>query len=100
MKTMTFKDRPGAGCQLGVTLVEKGYNRKGLPVFGILRGSLVVADEIARVFSTTLNVIIARKLRAPHQPELGVGAIVNGDPIAINGERARNWFLKYFLPSA
>jgi putative phosphoribosyl transferase len=37
-----------------------------------------------------MDVIIARKLRAPYQPELGIGAVVDGDHITIiNHEVAR-----------
>jgi len=58
-------------------------------VLGIPRGGLVVADEVAKALSATLDVIIARKLRAPDQPELGIGAVVNGDHIIINEDLSR-----------
>ncbi len=49
----------------------------------------MVAGEVAEAFSATLDVIIARKLRAPYQPELGIGAVVNGDHITINEDLCR-----------
>jgi len=48
-------------------------------VLGIPRGGLPVAREVARALSAPLDVIVARKLGAPGQPELGIGAVVDGD---------------------
>ena len=47
-----------------------------------------MADEVAKALSATLDVIIARKLRTPYQPELGIGAVVDGDHISLN----ESWF--------
>ena len=50
----------------------------------------MVAEEIAQGLSAPLDVIIARKLRAPNQPELAIGAVISGDHITvINKELAR-----------
>jgi predicted phosphoribosyltransferase len=49
----------------------------------------VVADEVAKALSAVLDVIIARKLRAPFQPELGIGAAVDGDHVFLNEELVR-----------
>lgn len=43
-----------------------------------------MADEVAKALSAALDVIIAKKLRAPYQPELGIGAVVDGDHIFLN----------------
>ncbi len=59
-------------------------------VLGIPRGGIVVADEVAKVFSAALDVTIARKLRAPYQPELGIGAVVDRNHIALNEEVVRS----------
>jgi putative phosphoribosyl transferase len=45
-----------------------------------------VADEVAQALSAPLDVIITRKLRAPYQPELGIGAVVDGEHISIINE--------------
>jgi putative phosphoribosyl transferase len=89
LKDVYFDDRRDAGRQLAEALSRQGYGRGPLVVFGIPRGGLVVADEVARTFSAPLDVVIARKLRAPYQPELGIGAIVNGDHIVLNEELVR-----------
>jgi predicted phosphoribosyltransferase len=89
MKTMVFRDRREAGRLLARALLKRGFTGKETLVLGIPRGGLVVADEVARALNATLDVIIARKLRAPYQPELGVGAIVDGDHITVNQDLSR-----------
>jgi putative phosphoribosyl transferase len=81
-----FKDRHEAGQQLGAALSERGFGSATVVVFGIPRGGIVVADEVARALSAPLDVIVARKIRAPYQPELGIGAIVDGDDRGILNE--------------
>lgn len=89
METMIFKDRREAGRQLAGTLFKQRYDGENTLVLGIPRGGLVVADEVAYALSATLDVIIARKIRAPYQPELGIGAIVDGDHIIVNEDLSR-----------
>jgi putative phosphoribosyl transferase len=47
-------------------------------VFGLPRGGVAVAYEVAKALDAPLDVIVARKLGAPHQPELAIGAIAPG----------------------
>src|SRR3974390_1484072 len=89
METIILRDRQEAGRQLAKALTKRGYRGRNTLVLGIPRGGLVVADEIADALSATLDVIIARKLRAPYQPELGIGAVVNGDHVNINEDLSR-----------
>lgn len=89
MERMIFRNRREAGRQLAGRFIDRRYRGIGTLVLGIPRGGLVVADEVARALSATLDVIIARKLRAPHQPELGIGAVVDGDHITINEDLSR-----------
>jgi len=89
METNILRDRQEAGRQLAKALTERGYRGRNTLVLGIPRGGLVVADEIADALSATLDVIIARKLRAPYQPELGIGAVANGDHVNINEDLSR-----------
>jgi len=90
MKTVIFENRREAGRQLATAIIKRGYRGENTLVLGIPRGGLLVADEVAKTLSATLDVIIARKLRAPHQPELGIGAVVDGDHILLNEELVRS----------
>jgi putative phosphoribosyl transferase len=89
MKTIIFEDRREAGRQLAKALINRGYKGENTLLLGIPRGGLVVADEVAKALSAILDVIISRKLRAPYQPELGIGAVVDGDHILLNEELIR-----------
>jgi predicted phosphoribosyltransferase len=89
MKPIVFKDRREAGRLLAIALSKHPYPHPVL-VLGIPRGGVVVAYEVAEVLSAPLDVIISRKIRAPYQPELGIGAVVDGDHIPVlNDELVR-----------
>ena len=85
MKPAIFKDRRDAGRQLAIPLSKYPYSHPML-VLGIPRGGVVVAYEVAEALSAPLDVIISRKIRVPYQPELGMGAVVDGDHITILNE--------------
>ncbi len=85
-----FEDRRDAGRKLASVLSAKVVLPEPIVVLGIPRGGVVVAAEVAVALSAPLDVIIARKIRAPLKPELGIGAVVNGAHITIiNEELAR-----------
>lgn len=69
-----FKDRKSAGKLLAQHL--KQYKGKGnVLVLGIPRGGVVVAAEIARALRLPLDILVTRKIGAPMQPELALGAV-------------------------
>lgn len=72
-----FKNRKDAGRQL-VPLLLKFKSEKPV-VLALPRGGVPVGYEIAMALDAPLDVIVARKLGAPGQPELGIGAVVDGD---------------------
>jgi putative phosphoribosyl transferase len=49
-----------------------------LVVLGVPRGGVVVAAPVARRLDAPLDVVVPRKLRAPGNPELGIGAVAPG----------------------
>ncbi len=71
---MVFGDRKEAGRLLGEFLKDKIYNDDCI-VFGIPRGGVVVAKEVAKVLDLPLGIIIVRKLGVPSQTELAFGAV-------------------------
>jgi len=87
---LPFKDRRDAGIQLASALIRKNLLSETVVVFGIPRGGMVTADEVAKSLSAPLDALVARKIRAPHQPDLGIGAVaLDGDNYFINEELAR-----------
>jgi len=72
-----FADRREAGRQLAARV---GHLRDEHPiVLALPRGGVVVGFEIAKALGAPLDVIVARKLGAPDDPELAIGAVVDGD---------------------
>ena len=55
-------------------------------VLGLPRGGVVVAYEVARLLRAPLDVIVVRKLGAPFQPELAMGALAEGDVLVIQDD--------------
>lgn len=79
-----FQDRHDAATQLARRL---GSTRGAeTVVFGIPRGGVAVAAEIARDLGATLDIIVARKVGAPWQPELAIGAVTASGGQYLNAE--------------
>lgn len=70
-----FENRKQAGQALAAALEH--YRGTDSIVLAIPRGGVVTAYEVAKAFGWELDVIVPRKLRAPGQPELAIGAIAS-----------------------
>jgi putative phosphoribosyl transferase len=73
-----FEDRRDAGRRLARKLAS--YGGTDCVVVGLPRGGIVVAEEVAAALGAPLDVLVVRKLRAPNDPELAIGALVAGAP--------------------
>jgi predicted phosphoribosyltransferase len=71
-----FEDRDEAGRLLGEQLAARGFQR--VVVLAIPRGGVVVGRAAASILGAPLDVVVPRKIRAPHNPELGLGAVAQG----------------------
>lgn len=71
---MLFKDRREAGKQL-VPLLNKYKDQNDVIVLGLARGGMVTAYEVALGLNAPLNVVVVRKIGAPSNEELALGAI-------------------------
>ncbi len=77
-----FLDREDAGRQLAAEL--KGRPLHEPLVLAIPRGGVVTGAVLARELGADLDVVLARKLRAPGMPELAVGAVSEDGHIYLN----------------
>jgi len=82
---MYFKDRQEAGIRLSSLFQERKY--KGFIVLALPRGGVPVGFEIARQLNAPLEVLVARKIAIPQQPEYGLGAISELNTIIFDKER-------------
>jgi len=71
-----FADRSAAGKQLAQALDH--LSGDPVVVLGVPRGGVEVAAEVAAQHGWPLDIVIPRKVGAPHNPELGLGAIAPG----------------------
>jgi putative phosphoribosyl transferase len=71
-----FADRAAAGRLLAERLVWLGLERP--VVLALPRGGVPVGFEIAKALGAPLDLVLVRKIGAPGQPELAVGAVVDG----------------------
>jgi putative phosphoribosyl transferase len=82
---LRFADRVEAGRALAASLgVYAG--RADVVVYGLPRGGVPVAAELARALEAPLDVLLVRKLGLPHQPELAMGAIAEGGVVLFNAD--------------
>lgn len=72
-----FADRAEAGRKLGAALMR--FKNQNPCVLALPRGGVPVGLEIATMLEAPLDLVIVRKLGAPGQPELAIGAVVDGD---------------------
>jgi putative phosphoribosyl transferase len=85
-----FANRIAAGSALAQHLC--GYRgRSDVVVLALPRGGVPVGFEVARDLDAPLDVMVVRKLGAPQQPELALGAIASGGVTVLEPEMLR-WF--------
>jgi len=77
-----FKDRKEAGKILAQQL--NGFKKSNPVVLGIPRGGLIVAKEVADFLCAQLDIVLSRKLGAPGNPELAIGAISEDGKLFLN----------------
>ena len=82
---MPFKNRSVAGQQLAAAL--EGYKHQQPAILALPRGGVPVAAEVAATLKAPLDLILVRKVGVPFQPELAMGAVVDGSaPIVVRNE--------------
>jgi predicted phosphoribosyltransferase len=82
---MPFADRTQAGRALAAALLQ--YRDERPVVLALPRGGVPVAAEVARSLRAPLDLMLVRKIGVPTQPELAMGAVVDGaNPITVRNE--------------
>jgi predicted phosphoribosyltransferase len=85
MAEMYFTDRTEAGKCLAEAL--SGYCRDDVVVLALPRGGVQVATEVAAALDAPLDLLLVRKIGVPGQPELAMGAVLDGiDPITVRND--------------
>lgn len=88
-----FADRIDAGRRLAEALADY-EGRADVVVYGLPRGGVPVAAEVASALGAPLDVLVVRKLGVPGQPELAMGAVASGGVRVLNQEVLRQLRVK------
>lgn len=80
-----FADRSDAGRKLAAVLAR--YKERNPAVLALPRGGVAVAAEVAAALEAPLDLILVRKIGVPMEPELAMGAVVDGSkPVTVRNE--------------
>jgi len=82
-----FADRVDAGRQLANEIAYRHYPDP--IILGLPRGGVQIGFEIAHRLHAPLDVLVARKIGAPHQPELAIGAVAPGGIAVVDDSALR-----------
>jgi len=77
-----FDNRVQAGKKLADRLQK--FKGKDVVVLGVPRGGVVVANEVAKALGAPLDVVIAKKIGAPGEPEYALGAVTEEGDVVVN----------------
>lgn len=82
---MPFRNRIEAGKALAAAL--SSYRDQNPVILALPRGGVPVAAELAQLLDAPLDLVVVRKIGVPTQPELAMGAVVDGGaPIVVRNE--------------
>jgi putative phosphoribosyl transferase len=86
---MRFADRTEAGQRLAAAVVARHFENP--VVLALPRGGVPVAVAVAQALGAPLDLVMVRKIGVPGQPEVALGAVVDGDrpDLEVNADIAR-----------
>lgn len=79
---LPFSDREEAGKMLALKLTE--YSNKDTIVLAIPRGGVVIGYQVAHELKAPLDIIVPRKIGAPYNPELAIGAVAEDGSLSLD----------------
>ena len=83
---MPFSNRTEAGRELAKALAF--YKEQHPVILALPRGGAPVAAEIATALEAPLDLVLVRKIGVPFQPELAMGAVIDGqEPLVVRNEQ-------------
>lgn len=86
-----FDDRRDAGRQLAALLAqEKSLTDHPRVVAALPRGGVLVGAEIARKLHLPLDILVTRKIGAPFQPEVAIGAVTQDGAVLLHEKLIKN----------
>jgi len=96
MQSIIFQDRIDAGKRLAKKLSwlkqdqlkeERDRRQQSIVILAIPRGGVIIGDVIASELDAKLDIIVSRKIGAPDNPELAIGAVMPDGSYFLNQRR-------------
>src|SRR6185437_3416964 len=84
----TYRNRETAGREIAKAVTDLPLERP--LVLAIPRGGVIVGYEVAKALGAELDIIVPRKIGAPGEPELAIGAVMHDGSLFLN-ERVARW---------
>lgn len=84
-----FEDRQAAGRALAAVMRDVGAGPE--VVLAVPRGGLPVGRAVADAFDVPLDIVAAKKLGAPGNPELAIGAVASDGSVWLNEQIIDRW---------
>jgi predicted phosphoribosyltransferase len=89
-----FSDRLSAGRLLAARLSEvladnSDFTESQTVVVGLPRGGVPIAAEIACHLKCPIDILVSKKMRAPDNPELAIGAVASSGVVVLDERVAR-----------
>ncbi|GAA3735122.1 phosphoribosyltransferase [Salinactinospora qingdaonensis] len=88
-----FRDRAQAGARLAERLRQ--LDLAAPVVLALPRGGVGVAAPVAEALAAPLHVVVARKVRAPNNPEFAVGAVTATGPVLLHSSALKRLGLSH-----
>lgn len=79
-----YADREHGGQVLAKHLAK--YGKTPCVVYGLPRGGVITAREVAEALNAPLDVVVAKKLSHPASPEYAIGAVTEDGEVVLNDE--------------
>ncbi|MCD1294259.1 phosphoribosyltransferase [Methanocella sp. CWC-04] len=86
---MRFKNRSQAGKMLAKEL--SAYKGENVIVLAIPMGGVPVGYEVAREYRAPLDLVMSKKIGAPFNPELAIGAVTWNGAVMVDQELVDRW---------
>jgi putative phosphoribosyl transferase len=91
MQLIIFRDRINAANKLAeklMWLIEKPEQRSSysIVVLAIPRGGVIIGNVVAAKLNARLDVVVSRKIGAPIDPEVAIGAVMSDGTYFLNEE--------------
>lgn len=85
---MIFKDRADGGAQLAKKLIAY-KDQPDVVVIGLPRGGVVIGQAVALALNAPLDIVVPRKIGAPGEEELAIGAITEDGEVVLDNLEVR-----------